>query len=141
MVRKFNMYPTTRSCACVIYLHIKRFIYLKNIWLIGIWGYTPINCSNNYMWFEPKSHNLRVILQIWTLWPQITSKSLKGPKYNLNANFVLYVWFHIKTWTQLVYEALLQSYYPTWSLHDLGCLHKLRVLLHPIPAPHSLSPP
>ena len=30
MVRKFNMYPTTTSCACVIYFHIKRFTHLKN---------------------------------------------------------------------------------------------------------------
>ena len=29
IVRKFNMYPTTTSCACVIYLHIKRFTHLK----------------------------------------------------------------------------------------------------------------
>ena len=29
MVRKFNMYPITRSCACVIYLHIKFFTHLK----------------------------------------------------------------------------------------------------------------
>ena len=29
MVRKFNMYPTITSCACVIYLHKKSFTHLK----------------------------------------------------------------------------------------------------------------
>lgn len=84
------MYPTTTSCACVIYLHIKRFTHLKKSLTYSNLRIHTINFAKNCVWVESKKYfafgpwlQLPILLLTTSLWLWETHL-LFVQKYSIN---------------------------------------------------------